>query len=70
MTVLSHGCFMLGEEDTGECLRQMLELEGCGHESSGKPRFQPGVTFTVKVSAVLSKCFCGLLLRCSKFTGG
>ena len=61
---------MLGEEDKGKHLRKMLKLEGCGHENSGKPRFQPGVTFAVKVSAVLLKCFYGLLLQCPKFTGG
>ena len=61
---------MLGEEDIGERLRQMLELEYFGHESSGKARFKHGVTFSMNVSAVLSKCFCGLLLRCPKFTGG
>ena len=61
---------MLGEEDTGERLRQMLELEGCEQESSGKPRFQSGVTFVENVYAVFSKCFCGLLLPYPKYTSG
>ena len=52
---------MLGEDDTCECLRHFLELEGCGNESLGKPRFQPEVSFAMNVSAMLSKCFCGLL---------
>ena len=35
----------------------LLELEGCEHESSGKPRFQPKLSFVVNVSAMLPKCF-------------